>query len=152
MIAPHWARAATLLKIHAPDVGVAKVDAEKNTKLQARFGIQGFPTIKVSDHRPCSRWAVSVCLCLCVRCSQLASPHCQRLHVSALCSFVSLQWFVDGEEDEYGGGRADHEIVAWVKKKTGPPCKMLNTTGEKLSQTRYENLRKWRLILVLLLS
>mgnify|MGYP006244775691 CR=1 FL=1 len=46
-LAPHWARAATTLKGTAPDVGLAKVDAEKNTKLQERFGIQGFPTIKV---------------------------------------------------------------------------------------------------------
>lgn len=50
-LAPHWARAATQLKSEVPDVGVAKVDAEKNTGLQERFGIQGFPTIKVCEGR-----------------------------------------------------------------------------------------------------
>jgi protein disulfide-isomerase-like protein len=46
-LAPHWARAATQIKSEVPGVGVAKVDAEKNTGLQERFEIQGFPTIKV---------------------------------------------------------------------------------------------------------
>jgi len=46
-LAPHWARAATALKTEAPEVGVAKVDTDKNIKLSERFGVKSFPTIKV---------------------------------------------------------------------------------------------------------
>jgi protein disulfide-isomerase A1 len=39
--------------------------------------------------------------------------------------YPTLKWFVNGVESEYNGGRTDAEIVTWIKKKTGPPCKSL---------------------------
>merc|ERR1711968_25394 len=37
--------------------------------------------------------------------------------------YPTLKWFVNGEASEYSGGRTADEIVQWVVKKTGPPCK-----------------------------
>lgn len=42
-LAPEWAALATNLK---GEVKVAKVDATENKELAARFGVQGYPTIK----------------------------------------------------------------------------------------------------------
>ena len=42
-MAPEWAALATTLK---GDVKVAKIDATENKELAARFGVQGYPTIK----------------------------------------------------------------------------------------------------------
>merc|ERR1712023_56151 len=39
--------------------------------------------------------------------------------------YPTLKWFVNGEASEYTGGRTADEIVQWVVKKTGPPCKEL---------------------------
>lgn len=34
--------------------------------------------------------------------------------------FPTLKWFVNGEAQEYEGGRTETEIINWIKKKTGP--------------------------------
>ncbi len=44
--------------------------------------------------------------------------------------FPTLKWFVDGEVAmDYSGGRTADEIVAWIKKKTGPPSTVLADTA-----------------------
>jgi len=42
--------------------------------------------------------------------------------------FPTIKWFVKGEHSDFEGGRSDSDIVAWVKKRMSPPCKILNTT------------------------
>lgn len=43
-LAPEWSRAATLLK---DSVKLGKLDATAETKIASRYGVQGYPTIKV---------------------------------------------------------------------------------------------------------
>lgn len=52
--------------------------------------------------------------------------------------FPTLKWFVDGEEAmDYSGGRTAPEIVAWIKKKTGPPSTVIDST-DALDKTKEE--------------
>jgi protein disulfide-isomerase A1 len=46
---PHWDKAATALKDHDPEIVLAKIDAtaDENDDAKRRFGIGGFPTIKM---------------------------------------------------------------------------------------------------------
>jgi protein disulfide-isomerase A1 len=44
--------------------------------------------------------------------------------------FPTLKLFVKGEPQEYQGGRTESEIVNWMRKKTGPATKTLNTVEE----------------------
>lgn len=44
--------------------------------------------------------------------------------------FPTLKWFANGEASEYTGGRTEAELVAWVKKKTGPPARALTSVEE----------------------
>lgn len=48
-LAPEYAKAATELKNHDPPIVLAKVDAneEKNKPLATKYGIRGFPTLKI---------------------------------------------------------------------------------------------------------
>lgn len=39
--------------------------------------------------------------------------------------FPTLKWFVNGEVNDYNGGRDEKTIVSWIKKKTGPSAKKL---------------------------
>lgn len=49
----------------------------------------------------------------------------------AIQGFPTLKWFVDGKEAmDYSGGRTASEIVAWIKKRTGPPCTEIKTTAD----------------------
>ena len=44
--------------------------------------------------------------------------------------FPTLKLFIKGEPLDYNGGRTESEIVSWMKKKTGPASKSLNTIEE----------------------
>lgn len=55
--------------------------------------------------------------------------------------FPTLKWFVNGEPQEYKGGRTEDEIVNWVKKRSGPP-----TT--EVDDDKLEELKKTEKLLV----
>jgi len=75
---PEWEKAATELKGISH---LAKIDADSNRASGEKYGVQGFPTIKL---------------------------------------------FRNGAvQKDYDGGRKADQIVAWMKKKTGPPAKTL---------------------------
>ena len=44
--------------------------------------------------------------------------------------FPTLKFYKNGNALEYGGGRDTGPIINWLKKKTGPPAKQLNTADE----------------------
>jgi protein disulfide-isomerase A1 len=44
--------------------------------------------------------------------------------------YPTLKFFVSGVDKEYNGGRKSPDIVAWLKKKTGDPCKAVTTKDE----------------------
>lgn len=44
--------------------------------------------------------------------------------------FPTMKFYKNGNAMEYGGGRDTDQIIAWLKKKTGPPAKELNTAEE----------------------
>lgn len=44
--------------------------------------------------------------------------------------YPTLKFFVSGNEKEYNGGRKSADIVSWLKKKTGDPCKAVSTKEE----------------------
>jgi protein disulfide-isomerase A1 len=52
--------------------------------------------------------------------------------------YPTLKFFISGEPIEYGGGRTADEIVAWLKKKSGPSAVTLSSVDE-LTKLRDEN-------------
>merc|ERR1712141_88562 len=44
--------------------------------------------------------------------------------------FPTIKFFSEGNEIDYSGGRTSNEIVAWLKKKTGPPAKELRSVDK----------------------
>jgi protein disulfide-isomerase A1 len=48
--------------------------------------------------------------------------------------FPTLKWFVNGEAQEYKGGRTEDDIVNWIKKRSGPP--VTEVTDEKLEELK----------------
>jgi len=44
--------------------------------------------------------------------------------------YPTLKFFKNGDAKDYGGGRTSDDIVAWLKKKTGPPTVPLATSDE----------------------
>lgn len=46
-LAPEWSAAASKTKKLNPPVLLAKVDADKHSELASKYGVSGYPTIKV---------------------------------------------------------------------------------------------------------
>jgi protein disulfide-isomerase A1 len=44
--------------------------------------------------------------------------------------FPTMKFFSKGEPSEYEGGRTEDEIVGWMRRKTGPPSKVLTTVND----------------------
>jgi len=52
--------------------------------------------------------------------------------------YPTLKFFVDGTPSDYTGGRTSDEIVAWLKKKSGPPAITIKT-NEELKKFQEDN-------------
>ena len=69
-LAPEWEKAAKLLRKNDPPIALVKVEAteEGNKELASKYGVQGFPTIKVMRFgTSCVDLFVRCRFCLCSR-------------------------------------------------------------------------------------
>ena len=55
-----------------------------------------------------------------------ATAHTKSASKFSIQGYPTLKFFVKGVDSEYNGGRTKNEIVAWLRKKTGPASKELN--------------------------
>jgi protein disulfide-isomerase A1 len=53
--------------------------------------------------------------------------------------FPTLFWFVNGEQQEYTGGRTKDTIVSWILKKSGPPSTKVTCDAlkEKVAESKF---------------
>uniref|UniRef100_A0A7S0QTJ9 Protein disulfide-isomerase n=1 Tax=Pyramimonas obovata TaxID=1411642 RepID=A0A7S0QTJ9_9CHLO len=52
--------------------------------------------------------------------------------------YPTLKWFKNGEVSEYDGGRTAADIVAWVKRKTGPASRLVEFVADLEKYTKDE--------------
>jgi len=65
-----------------------------------------------------------------------ATVHKKAAEQFQVRGYPTLKFFKSGEAKDYGGGRTADDIVAWLKKKTGPP------TVELASEEAFTQLKK----------
>ncbi len=58
-----------------------------------------------------------------------ATVHANLAQKFGVQGYPTLKWFVNGEPQEYQGGRTKDEIVNWINKKSGPPSKSVDSEG-----------------------
>lgn len=131
-LAPSYARAASFLKELDPNVLVAKVDATEEVELAEEYSVEGYPTIlffkkgvpkqydggrEACVPRPPARILPSRLCCrfLCRRRRRFCRSHSTRraIRVTRRC--------------------CREEIVAWVRRKTAPPLKQIETVDDSLA-------------------
>jgi len=68
-----------------------------------------------------------------------ATEHKKLAERFGIRGFPTLYWFVNGEQQEYTGGRTKDTIVSWVLKKSGPPSTKVTCDAlkEKVADNKF---------------